>query len=151
MKRLLILMFLAAGIFSNSCQKNDNNHQLHNDIALIEQYLATHNIEAQRLESGLFYFIHHQGSDQKPNLNSTLTVSYTGKLLDGSTFDSGSFVTFQLRQLIQGWKQGIPLIGSGGRIALFIPSPLGYGNQSQPGIPANSVLIFDLTLHYFSN
>jgi len=151
MRKFLILNLLLTILFSTSCQKKDDNHQLHNDIALIEQYLAEHNIQASRLESGLFYYIHNQGSDPKPKLSSIVTVSYTGKLLDGSTFDSGQFKPFQLGGLIEGWKQGVPLIGSGGRISLYIPSPLGYGNQSLPGIPSNSVLVFDLTLHYFSN
>ncbi|MBK9291527.1 MAG: FKBP-type peptidyl-prolyl cis-trans isomerase [Bacteroidetes bacterium] len=146
-----LFLFLFVALITSSCRKEDDNHQLHNDIALIEQYLADHQIEASRLESGLFYFVHNQGSEQRPNLNSTLTVSYTGKLLDGSTFDTGSFVSFPLSNLIKGWQQGLPLIGSGGRISLFIPSPLGYGSQAKPGIPANSVLIFDINLHYFSN
>lgn len=151
MRKPLNLTLLLTILFSMSCQKKDDNHQLHNDIALIEQYLAEHNIQASRLESGLFYFIHQPGGSNKPTLNSIVTVSYTGKLLDGSTFDSGQFRSFQLAGLIEGWRQGIPLIGNGGRISLYIPSPLGYGNQSLPGIPANSVLVFDLTLHYFSN
>lgn len=150
MRKQLIGLLVALAVLP-SCSKTDDNQQLQQDIALIEQYLATHNLQANKLESGLFYYIHRQGSEQKPNLNSTVTVSYSGKLLNGSTFDSGEFVSFALLNLIKGWQQGLPLIGSGGRISLYIPSPLGYGNQPMAGIPANSVLIFDLTLHYFSH
>ena len=145
------LLTLSFCLLLFSCQKKDDNHQLHTDIAKIEEYLAQQQIQASKLESGLYYFIHRPGTEPKPNLGSTITVSYTGKLLDGSTFDSGSFVTFPLSTLIKGWQQGIPLIGAGGRINLYVPSTLGYGNSSMPGIPANSVLVFDLTLHYFSN
>lgn len=151
MKRSLFLFLLTSILLVASCKKEEDNHQLHSDIALIEQYLADNNIQASHLESGLYYYVHRQGSEQRPNLSSTVTVSYTGKLLNGNTFDSGDFVSFQLAGLIKGWQQGLPLIGSGGRISLYVPSPLGYGNQSMPGIPANSVLVFDLTLHYFSN
>jgi FKBP-type peptidyl-prolyl cis-trans isomerase FkpA len=48
--------------------------------------------------------------------------------------------------LILGWQYGIPLVKAGGRIMLYLPPSLGYGSQSTGTIPANSVLIFDITL-----
>ncbi|MEI6409778.1 MAG: FKBP-type peptidyl-prolyl cis-trans isomerase [Bacteroidota bacterium] len=54
--------------------------------------------------------------------------------------------TFPLSSLIKGWQEGIPLLKKGGKGTFFIPSALGYGSQDQGAIPANSVLIFEITL-----
>lgn len=149
-KTIVLAFFVISLAFGCNKKKDNYNAQLEADIALIEQYLIQNHIEAQRLENGLHYFIHRQGSDPKPGPNATVTVSYTGKLLNGEIIDKDDFVSFNLQNLIKGWRIGLTLIGTNGRITLFIPSTLGYGNNAMPGIPANAVLIFDLTLHYFS-
>jgi FKBP-type peptidyl-prolyl cis-trans isomerase len=83
----------------------------------------------------------------------TITVKYTGTLQDGTVFDStdkhgGEPATFQLAKgsLIQGWVDGIPGMKVGGERKLVIPPDLGYGGNAQGSIPANSTLIFDITL-----
>ena len=55
-------------------------------------------------------------------------------------------VSFNLLELIQGWQKGLPLVKKGGKIKLIIPPSLGYGATPQQGIPANSVLVFDIEL-----
>jgi FKBP-type peptidyl-prolyl cis-trans isomerase FkpA len=79
---------------------------------------------------------------------STVTVAYKGYLTDGTVFDESDSngITFSLRNVIQGWQEGIPLFKEGGSGMLLIPSALGYGSSSQGQIPANSVLIFEITL-----
>jgi FKBP-type peptidyl-prolyl cis-trans isomerase FkpA len=72
-------------------------------------------------------------------------ATYIGKLTNGNQFDAGT-ADFGLNQVIRGWTNGIPLIKQGGKIHLYIPPSLGYGNQAQGPIPANSILIFDVTL-----
>lgn len=83
----------------------------------------------------------------------TVTINYTGKLLDGTVFDSSlkpgrtPFSTkIGVGQVIQGWDQGVVGMKVGGKRTLTIPAELGYGAQATGGIPANSTLIFDLEL-----
>ncbi|OYT15736.1 MAG: peptidylprolyl isomerase [Bacteroidetes bacterium 4572_77] len=146
--KLIAILFILSLVSCNKDDDKDNEVQLAEDIAKIENYLEEHHLEATKTASGLFYIISSPGSGTHPDINSNVTVNYTGKLIDGSVFDSGVF-TSPLRNLIQGWQEGIPLLGSDGRCRLFIPSTLGYGANAQSGIPANSVLIFDIHLISF--
>lgn len=95
--------------------------------------------------SGLYYNIPDSGSGVRPYLSSYVSVRYTGKLLNGVTFDSGT-ATLSLSNVIEGWQIGIPLIKKGGRIQLLIPSALAYGCNGRSAIPPNSVLFFDVSL-----
>lgn len=146
----LILFLLLAIVSFSSCTK-ETVDQPAVDKALIENYLKDNNLQAQSLASGLYYIIQQPGTGILPLPTSTVTVTYKGSLLSGTVFDQGSFYTSRLNNLIVGWQQGIPLIAAGGKIKLIIPSALAYGDRATGSIPANSVLIFDITLHYFSN
>jgi FKBP-type peptidyl-prolyl cis-trans isomerase FklB len=78
-------------------------------------------------------------------------VHYTGKLTNGTTFDSsvdrGSPIDLPVSGVIPGWVEGLQLMHVGEKVELYIPSDLAYGAQSpSPAIPANSVLVFDLEL-----
>ena len=133
-----------------SCKKSVDYNQV--DEQIIQQYIADNNLNAQPTGSGLYYVIDNQGNGASPNLNSSVTVVYVGKLTDGTIFDQSNplGVTFPLANLIQGWQEGIPLFREGGSGMLLIPSSLGYGSQSVGNIPANSVLIFEISLiHVF--
>ena len=107
--------------------------------------MLENNLTAQSTESGLYYIIEEQGTGAKPELQSKVTVAYTGKLLNGNVFDSGT-LTLNLYEFIDGWKEGIQLFNEGGKGMLFVPSTLAYGEHDQETIPANSVLIFDIHL-----
>lgn len=86
----------------------------------------------------------------------TVTVDYTGALaatgkIFESSLDSGKPVTFGLDQVIQGWKEGLVGMKVGGKRRLLIPAAQAYGAQSPSAdIPANSDLVFDITLHSIS-
>ena len=91
---------------------------------------------------------------EKPDSGSTVKVSYEGKLLDGFIFDgttdTQSLASLPLAFTILGWQEGVPLIGVGGKIQLYIPSHLAYGNQPPTNtIPKNAILIFDIELVSF--
>jgi hypothetical protein len=75
-----------------------------------------------------------------------VTVNYEGRLLDGTRFDGRDGVEFGLDRVISGWTEGLQSMRVGGRRQLIIPSNLGYGATARPGIPANSILVFDVEL-----
>jgi len=120
------------------------------DQKTIEDYLAAHDLTAQSTASGLYYIIQNPGSSNHPNIKSIISVNYRGYLTDETIFDSsypkGAPASLELKSLVAGWQEGLPLIGAGGTIQLFIPSALGYGSTAKGDIPANSVLIFDIGL-----
>lgn len=79
----------------------------------------------------------------------SITIFYTGWLLNGQVFDSrrspSPAITFSLASLIQGWQQGIPGMKPGGIRRLYIPAALAYGaNGSPPSIPANADIVFEI-------
>ncbi len=132
-----------------SCKKDSYNpeKQLAIDESLIKEFIAKNSIVALRHESGVYYQILAAGSGEQPTMNSMVSVTYEGRLLNGEVFDKASSGrTFSLASLIQGWQIGIPLIKKGGKIRLLIPSTLGYMNQARVGIPSNSVLDFTVDL-----
>lgn len=79
-----------------------------------------------------------------------MEVNYEGRLIDGTVFDSsyerGESIKFPLNGVIKGWGEGLTYAKEGGRIQLYIPSDLGYGQRGTGPIPANSTLIFDVEL-----
>ncbi|MGN6639951.1 MAG: FKBP-type peptidyl-prolyl cis-trans isomerase [Mucilaginibacter sp.] len=152
MKKYLLLLFLIPAAFS-SCKKDnyDPVKQAASDDAAIQAYIKAHNITATKDSSGLYYEVVTPGTGNYPNINSTVTVNYTGKLLNGTVFDSATSYQTLLSNVVKGWQIGIPHINTGGRILLLIPSALGYGNQAEGSIPKNSVLVFTIDLLGFSN
>ena len=153
MRKIWMLIIIGLLIISaSSCKKDeDSNEQAEADKALIEEYISDNQLNAQSTSSGLYYVILKTGSGEHPTIYSTVTVAYKGYLLNGDLFDENLAFTSRLSSLINGWKEGIPLIGRGGKIKLLVPSALGYGSQQQGNIPANSVLVFDITLYDFTN
>ena len=104
--------------------------------------------------SGLGYEIIKQG-EGLPNEGSIVEVDYVGTLINGTEFDSskkaGKPVKFPLAQVIPGFREGLQKIGKGGKIRLYIPAKLGYGNQALGTIPAGSTLIFDVDMVGFED
>lgn len=102
--------------------------------------------------SGLKYVDVAEGTGPTPQTGQTVVVHYTGMLQDGTKFDSsvdkGRPFSFSIGRgsVIKGWDEGLMTMKVGGKRRLTIPPKLGYGAQSQPNIPANSTLIFDVEL-----
>jgi FKBP-type peptidyl-prolyl cis-trans isomerase FkpA len=118
-----------------------------NEITAVKNYLAANNITAIEHCSGLFYVIDSTGVGNSPTACNNVFVKYTGRLVDGTVFDSNDALSIPLSNTILGWTNGIPLLKPGGIIRLFIPPTLGYGAQgAPPGIPPNAILIFDVKL-----
>ena len=101
--------------------------------------------------SGLRYRVTELGTGKQVLAGDKVTVHYTGKLTNGTKFDSsvdrGQPATFGLNQVIPGWTEGLQLMKEGGKNKLIIPYQLGYGeNGMPPTIPARSWLVFDVEL-----
>jgi len=144
MKKLTLLFFqivLVSSILfmSASCKKETDQNAI--DKGLIEAYVLDNQLQGQFTDSGLYYVVSVPGVGAHPTLSSTVTVTYHAYTLGGQTIDQGDFKTFKLANLIAGWQEGIPLIGEGGKIKLIVPSEAAYGKE---------VLVFDVTLHYFT-
>jgi FKBP-type peptidyl-prolyl cis-trans isomerase len=102
--------------------------------------------------SGLQYKIITEGTGKTPEPTSSVTVHYTGKLINGFVFDSsverGEPATFRLNKVVRGWTEGLQLLREGGKAMLYLPYELGYGERGGAGgqIPPYAVLIFEVEL-----
>ena len=99
--------------------------------------------------SGLSYKILAEGDNKlKASDEDSVEIYYTGKLINGKVFDESKAkaITFPLNGVVPGIKEGLQLIGQGGKITLYIPDNLAYGEYDIPSIPAGSRLIFDVEL-----
>ena len=160
---ILFLFLLGIALFT-ACSKSDKNDppstststactltaQYKNDSsatqrALMIAFCNNNGITYTIHPSGILYQIITPGDTAKPNLCTSLTMTYTGKLMTGIQFDKGT-ITFALKDLIVGWQIAVPLIGKGGKIKMVIPSSLGYGPNANGSIPANSPLYFEMSL-----
>lgn len=153
--RVLLLCALAGALFLNSCLKKDSGCSYGPSSTVapaseqqqLKTWLDSAGISATKDSRGFYYDIIKPGADKAPEPCSQITVSYKGQLTNDSVFDQKSkYVFSSLGSLIDGWRQGLPLIKKGGEIKLYIPPSLGYGSSSNSSIPANSILIFDITL-----
>ncbi len=105
----------------------------------------------QETESGLQYEVLEEAEGTSPQASDRVRVHYTGKLIDGSVFDSsverGEPIDFGLSGVIAGWTEGLQLMSEGSKFRFFIPYHLGYGDQGSGGsIPGYATLIFDVEL-----
>lgn len=100
------------------------------------------------LSSGLQYKIITEGNGPLPTINDKVKADYTGKLIDGTVFDSsverGEPMVFDLKNLIPGFREALLLMPVGSEWEIFIPEQLAYGAQERPKIPPFSTLIFDV-------
>lgn len=118
-----------------------------------EEFLAKNGQreEVKTLPSGLQYEVIEEGNGAQPTAADQVEVHYTGRLIDGTVFDSsvdrGVPATFGVTQVIPGWVEALQLMKAGSKWRLFIPSALAYGPQGAgPVIGPNATLIFDVEL-----
>ena len=153
MKKSVLPLFLLFVMFSGlHCMKSTTActpKTPANEAVQMQAYCAGNGITPTVHSSGLFYQIMSPGSGPAASANSTIYITYVGKLADGTVFDqqnNSSMTGWPLNQLIEGWRVGIPLIQKGGRILLVVPSSMAYGCSGYGTIPGNSILFFDITL-----
>ena len=146
------LLFLFLGIIAIASCKSDVDQRPIDDM-LIMDYLAENNIIAEKDEAtGVYWRITEEGNGVDfPVVTSTVRCFYKGYLLDGSVFDEriegvDDYLQISLSSLVYGWQVALPNFSKGAKGQIFMPSYAGYGNVERPGIPKNSVIIFDVHL-----
>ena len=119
----------------------------------LAEYLTKNKIEANPTESGLYYVMTTEGNGEKPVAGQMVKVHYTGKLLDGTVFDSSVergepiSIPIGVGQVIPGWDEGIQMMSKGEKGVLYIPYYLAYGErQAGEKIVPFSNLIFEVEL-----
>ena len=109
--------------------------------------------DAVTTPSGLKYVVDKEGTGEAtPQAGQSVTVHYTGKLMDGKKFDSsydrGKPIDFTVGkgQVIKGWDEALLGMKKGEKRVLIIPSSLGYGPSGRGPIPPNATMVFDVEL-----
>ncbi|MBS1614839.1 MAG: FKBP-type peptidyl-prolyl cis-trans isomerase [Bacteroidetes bacterium] len=149
---LLILLF--AGLAFSSCSKSDTNRCASiqtmaptDEVARLQSDLNTQGIHATNDSRGFYYIITRTGNEaKKPSPCSQVRVSYTLRLMNGTQLEAANNQSFLLSNLITGWQEGLPLIGEGGYITLFIPPSLAYGSNGSGSVPPSTNLMFQIEL-----
>lgn len=125
------------------------------DDAKIQSYLTAKALTATKDPSRIYYIVNTIGTGDNVNgVESTVNIKYTGRTLDGTSFDSNSDgYSSTLTGLIQGWQIMIPKFKVGTKFRMFIPSDLAYGRSGNGSgsIPPNTVLDFDIEIVSVTN
>jgi FKBP-type peptidyl-prolyl cis-trans isomerase FkpA len=163
MKKIFLGLSICAILFS-ACKKQDAECPYSPNTAsattaerdALRTILSNASITTTEHSSGVFYNITVPGTGANPDVCSNITVKYTGSLVsNGQVFDSNastSGTTFTLGNLIAGWQAILPLVKAGGKVTMYIPPSLGYGQQNVRDnagnlvIPGNSNLKFEMEL-----
>ena len=148
---------------TNPSQNSDAAKLPAADDKALQDYFSSKRITPVKTASGMYYSIQTEGTGALAKPGDNVVMNYKGYFLDGTVFDSNidsAFMhveplTFALGtgRVIKGWDEGITYLNPGSKATFYIPSSLAYGAQSRPGsaanprgIPANSILLFDVEL-----
>ena len=146
MKNLLTLFSLF--ILFSCVQDSPNIQQIGNMQFFIDN---KKNVEVVEIESGLQYSVITQGdsSGSNPELNQIITAHFHGTLTNGEVFWSSldtEPLEIELSKLIIGCQKAISLMKKGDKWMVYIDPTMAYGEEGRPGIPSNSILIFEIEL-----
>ena len=129
--------------------KKANAPEALENVAAGEKYLTEAKAadpEIKTTESGLSYKIENAGDDTKITRRDVAQIKYTGRLVDGTVFDSSDDARLSPAGVVPGFGEGLQMLGKGGKATLYIPGKLAYGVEGAPraGIGPNAMLIFDI-------
>lgn len=155
-----IFFYAAAVAVMASCankQSETTDTQVAEDTVVVEEVVEQQAVFVDTTgytttASGLKYKVVKEGAGAMPKAEDTVEVHYTGKLLDGTVFDSsverGETISFPLNGVIKGWTEGLQLMKEGAKYEFIIPPYLAYGERGTPGGPIgpNATLYFEVEL-----
>jgi FKBP-type peptidyl-prolyl cis-trans isomerase len=124
----------------------------HENLTEGQKFLAENKVKegVQTTDSGLQYQVLTMGDGARPAATDTVKVHYSGKLLDGTEFDSSYArnepISFALNRVIAGWTEGVQLMPIGSKFIFYIAPELAYGEGGGGPIPPNSTLVFEVEL-----
>ncbi len=153
-------------MYGVDCSEN-KTQAVREETDSIARYLDIRNahgadIRAELHANGFYYVIETEGEGAgRPMTCSAINVDYIGRRfgdplfssipsIEGTVFDQGEDVTFNLYNTIAGWQQALPMIGQGGKIHLYFPPSLAYGDKESGSVKPNTYLYFEITLHAFN-
>lgn len=145
---LILFVMLTFGVTSCFDKPDglDTNTQLLMDMQTIDEYLVLNGVNAYYDKTGIRFAIDELGTGGfPPRTDQLIKIKYTGKLMNGSVFDSRD-AQGVLNTFIPGWQYCLSVWPAGTKGRLWIPSPLAYGTQQTGSIPPNSILAFDIEL-----
>ena len=148
MKRFFTLV-ISLIVLTGCVQDSPNVKQIANMKFFIENQ-AQEGINV--IEKGLHYAVLNSGdiNSKSPELLDTITAHFHGTLTDGTVFwssvESNEPLTIQLSGLIEGCQKAISLMKVNDKWRVYIDPSMAYGDEGRPGIPSNSILVFDIEL-----
>ncbi len=148
MKRFFTLL-MSLIVLTGCVQDSPNVKQIANMKFFIENQ-AQDGINV--IEKGLHYAVLNSGdiNSKSPELSDTITAHFHGTLTDGTVFwssvESNEPLTIQLSGLIEGCQKAISLMRVNDKWRVYIDPSMAYGDEGRPGIPSNSILVFDIEL-----
>ena len=107
--------------------------------------------EVIKTPSGLFYELISEGTGKFATDNDVVNAEFTAKLIDGTVFETtegqNGPIPLVLKNMVPGVREGLKYVREGGIIKLWVPSELGFGSEEAQGIPSDSALLFEFTIH----
>lgn len=138
------LIFILLVIFLANCTTY-SDQEINSFDRIIQKHIAKNKLELTRTDSGLYFNITKQGTGRNIRYQDSVSISYTGKLLNGKLVDLQTTpVSFAVKDLIMGWKEALIMSKDGCEMTLITPPNLAYGNHELEQIPPNSILCFNL-------
>ena len=143
----LLVLFLIVSLGFVSCKTNEDERSFEKEMEFLAEYIEINNITVNPTASGLYYIELTEGTGELPKTGDTVSVKYTGRLVDGSVFGSSTYdFVIGTDSVIKAWDEGIIFMKKGGTAVIIAPSTLAYGAVGYGSIPPYTTLIFSVEL-----
>lgn len=144
LKKILGSIILIISLQSCSTYSNEELNHFDSEI---KAYIKKNKLNLIKSNSGLYYKIIKKGEGDFVQISDKVSFKYEGKLLNGEIFDKQAKpITFNVKDLIAGWKEIMIKLKPGSKVFLIVPPHLGYGTHDLDDIPASSTLIFNMEI-----